>query len=192
MSPCPFPTTITITPRALQHHYTRGILPPASTLFLHLHLLLWFLVLLCNINNSTVIFLHTVKWLNSSIWPIDGTLIGTTTPDQNGPGSNANKRVLCIPWRSSNGTLQSDCLVSYRDPRGGGSLTRLKRCNRCILQTRWLGCKSIYFLAKINMLIYAASSWMVLNCLFTFKSRKSSPIWIFIRQNYSMSESFIE
>ena len=30
-------------------------------------------------------------FLNRSIWPIDGTLTGTTTPDQSQPGSNDNE-----------------------------------------------------------------------------------------------------
>ena len=33
----------------------------------------------------------------SSIWPIDRTLLGTTTQDQSGPGSDDNKGILCIP-----------------------------------------------------------------------------------------------
>ena len=32
--------------------------------------------------------------VNNSIWLIDGTLIGTTTPGQSGPGSNNNKEIL--------------------------------------------------------------------------------------------------
>ena len=31
------------------------------------------------------------KWLNSSIWPIDGILTGTTTPDQSEPESKGNE-----------------------------------------------------------------------------------------------------
>ena len=34
------------------------------------------------------------KGLNSSIWPIDGTLTGTTTLGQSGSGNNGNKGVL--------------------------------------------------------------------------------------------------
>ena len=30
-------------------------------------------------------------FLNRSIWPMDGTLTRTTTPDQSGPGSNGNE-----------------------------------------------------------------------------------------------------
>ena len=37
------------------------------------------------------------KWLNLYIWPIDGTLIGSTTPNQSGPKSNGNEGVLCSP-----------------------------------------------------------------------------------------------
>ena len=38
---------------------------------------------------------------NSSIWPIDMTLSGATTPVQSEPVSNANGEVLCIPQSSS-------------------------------------------------------------------------------------------
>ena len=31
------------------------------------------------------------KWLDSSIWPILGTLASSTTPGQSGPGSNGNE-----------------------------------------------------------------------------------------------------
>ena len=52
------------------------------------------------------------KWfINKSIWPIDGTLTGTTTPGQSGTGSNGNKRVLHSPQSSRTETRYS--LVSY-------------------------------------------------------------------------------
>ena len=56
-------------------------------------------VLLSNTNNSIkhVICFHTVKLLNSSIWPIDMTLTVTTTLGQSGPGSNSNEGVLHVP-----------------------------------------------------------------------------------------------
>ena len=38
--------------------------------------------------------LHTVKWVNSYVWFLDGTLIGITTLGWSGPGSNSNKGVL--------------------------------------------------------------------------------------------------
>ena len=50
----------------------------------------------------------------SSIWPIDRTLSGVTTPGQSGSGSDGNEGELCIPQSSSiTGTSSSDCLVSY-------------------------------------------------------------------------------
>ena len=51
---------------------------------------------------------------NSSIWPMDRTLSGATTPGQSGPGSDGNERVLRIPQSSSIAEASSlDCLVSY-------------------------------------------------------------------------------
>ena len=51
---------------------------------------------------------------NISIWPIDKTLSGATTPGQSGPGSDGNKGVHCIPQSSSiTEASPSDCLVSY-------------------------------------------------------------------------------
>ena len=38
----------------------------------------------------------------SSIWAIDKTLSGATTPGQSRPGSEGNKEVLRIPQSSSN------------------------------------------------------------------------------------------
>ena len=50
----------------------------------------------------------------SSIWPIDRTLSGATTPGQSGRGNDGNEGVFRIPQGSSiTGTLPSDCLVSY-------------------------------------------------------------------------------
>ena len=47
----------------------------------------------------------------SSIWPIDRTLSGATTPGHSRPGINGNEGVLHIPQSSSIiGTLPSDCL----------------------------------------------------------------------------------
>ena len=49
----------------------------------------------------------------SSIWPIDRTLLGATTPGQSEPWSDSNEGVLCIPKSSSiTGTSPSDCFVS--------------------------------------------------------------------------------
>ena len=70
-----------------------------------------------------------------SIWPKDNTLSGATTPGQSGPGSNGSEGVLHIPQISKARALPSDGLMSYPGHSlvGGGDLTPLQRCSRCIL-----------------------------------------------------------
>ena len=67
--------------------------------------------------SKTILFqtvLFSISTQFSSIWPIDRTLSGATTPGQSGPGSNGNEGVLHIPQCSSiTGASPSDCLVSY-------------------------------------------------------------------------------
>ena len=48
------------------------------------------------------------KWLNSSIWPKGGSVIGTTRPSQRGPGSNVNEEVVYILQSSKTGASPSD------------------------------------------------------------------------------------
>ena len=51
---------------------------------------------------------------NSSIWPIDRTLSGATTPGQSGSGSNGNEGVYQIPQSSIiTGALPFNFLASY-------------------------------------------------------------------------------
>ena len=50
---------------------------------------------------------------NGSIWAIDRTLSGTTTPGQSGPGSDGNQEVLCILQSSKTGASPSNYLISY-------------------------------------------------------------------------------
>ena len=70
----------------------------------------------------------------SSIWLIDRTLSGATTPGQNGPGCDGNEGALCILQSSSiTGASPSDCFMSYKKTRWG-SLSSLQRCSRYILQ----------------------------------------------------------
>ena len=52
------------------------------------------------------------KWLNNSIWPIDGTQTGTTTPSQGGPRSNGNEGVLHISQSSKTRVSPLDGLVT--------------------------------------------------------------------------------
>ena len=67
---------------------------------------------------SKVVLFQTIQFSISkqlsSIWPIDRTLLGTTTPGQNWHGGDGNEVMLHIPQSSSTtGTSPSDCLVSY-------------------------------------------------------------------------------
>ena len=65
-------------------------------------------------NLAWVICLNTIQILNSSIWLIDRTLSGVTTPSQCGPGSDGNEEVLHISQSFSiTEALASDCLMSY-------------------------------------------------------------------------------
>ena len=59
---------------------------------------------------------------NSSIWPIDKTLSGATTPGQSGPGTNGNEGVPFNHQSSKTGVTSSDYLVSYPGHSGGGLL----------------------------------------------------------------------
>ena len=83
---------------------------------------------------------------NSSIWPINRTLSGATTPGLSGPGSDGNERVLCIPYSSSiTEASLSDYLMSCEGQSLIVSLTSLQRCSWYIVQpqptgpqdTRW-------------------------------------------------------
>ena len=75
-------------------YLTQNILFNINHLFAYIFI--WFQVFLCNTNNSISqsFVLHTVKWSNSSIYPIDGTLTGTITPGEGGLESNGNEGVL--------------------------------------------------------------------------------------------------
>ena len=58
----------------------------------------------------------------SSIWPIDRTLSGATTPEQSGPRRDGNNEVLRIPQSSNmSGASPSGCFVSF----AGHSLARV-------------------------------------------------------------------
>ena len=111
---------------------------------------------------ETVLF-QTIQFsmiiLFSSIWPIDRTLSGATTPGQSGPGSNGNEEVLRIS-QNSNITVTSAlyCLVSYQDIRWRRHLTPLQRRSQCILQPQpteqgdWRIKKLFEFFGKIEIL----------------------------------------
>ena len=64
---------------------------------------------------------------NSSIWPIDMTLSGATTPGQSGSGSNGSEGVFHIIQSSSiTGASLSDCLVSYPGHSMGDSSAEMQ------------------------------------------------------------------
>ena len=91
--------------------------------------------------------LHTVKWFNSSIWPIDGTLTGVTTQSLSGPGSNGNEEVLHIPQSSRTEDSPSDGLMSYQGHLLVGSyLFAEMQSMYSISQADWASlCVIIYF-----------------------------------------------
>ena len=53
--------------------------------------------------------------INSSIWPIDGTVTGTTILSNSRPESNSIEGVLHIPQNFKTETSTSDFLVSYQE-----------------------------------------------------------------------------
>ena len=97
---------------------------------------------------------------NSSIWPIDRTLSGYTTPIQSGAGSN--EWVLSILQCSrKTGTLRSDCLRSYAGHSIGESYSSAEM-------------KSVYSTGIAN--------WAVEICICSFSMTVSllTPIYIYI------------
>ena len=79
-------------------------------------------------NLALVICLHFGLMSNSSIWPIDRTLSGATTPGQSWPGSNGNEGVLRIPQSSNiTGALPWLLNVIFRILVVGGGVLPLPR-----------------------------------------------------------------
>ena len=73
-----------------------------------------------NVKTANVKIQFSVSTQFTSIWPIDRTLLGVTTPGQSGLGSDGNEGVLYIFQSASiTGASPSDCLVSYQDIRWG-------------------------------------------------------------------------
>ena len=72
---------------------------------------------------------------------------------QSGHGSNGNEGVLCIPQSCSITWASAlDCLVSYLGHSfgGGGCLTPVNRCSRCMLQPQPTGLVDLGVIAKKN------------------------------------------
>ena len=92
-----------------------------------------------SLNVKTVLFQaiqFSIKTLFSSIWPIDRTLLGVTTPGQSGSGSDDNEYSPKLQhyW---NCTMRLFSHIS-RTLVGCG-LTLLQRSSRCILQPQTTG-----------------------------------------------------
>ena len=77
---------------------------------------------------QTILFSISTQF--SSIWPIDRTLSGATTPGQSGPGSDGNEGVLCIPQRLF--SVLSRTLI-------GGVLPLCRDAIGVIYSPNWLG-----------------------------------------------------
>ena len=61
------------------------------------------------------------KWLNISIWPIDGTQTCTTTQGKSRPKSNGNERVLHLPQSSKMASPLDSLVLNPGHPFGGKS-----------------------------------------------------------------------
>ena len=98
-----------------------------------------------------------------SIWPIDRTLLGATTPGQSGPGSDGNEGVLHIPQSSSiTGASSSDCLMSYLRHLIREGLTPLQRCNVSYNRSQ-LGYhrSDFHVVVKLSITIHALSVYVL-------------------------------
>ena len=76
----------------------------SSIAIYHFHIVKWFSVMQSNNNNS--IRTQMVSSINSSSWPMDGTLTG-----QSGSGSNGNEVIRHILQSSRTGTSTLDSLT---------------------------------------------------------------------------------
>ena len=74
-------------------------------------------------NLTSIICLHTVKWLNSSVWPTD-----TTSPSQCRPGSNDYEEVIYISLSSRTRASPSDAVSYSGQLLWGGVFTFAKIC----------------------------------------------------------------
>ena len=79
---------------------------------------------------------------NSSIWPIDRTPSGATTPDQSRPGSNGNEGVLHSPkLQDKSLTIKWFSVISRTLINGGGGSAEML----CILQSQPIGQKNSFW-----------------------------------------------
>ena len=113
---------------------------------------------------KTILFpviLFSISTQFNSVWPIDSTLSGLTTPGQSVPWSNGNEEVLRILQMSSiTGTLPSNCLVSFSGILIGGGLTPVQGCSWCILQPQPIGRWNTWnFTIVCKLLVLVRKGW---------------------------------
>ena len=92
-------------------HFVDNIHKGAWAVFLHP--VKWFQLLLYNSHNFYIS--HSFALIFSSLWPIVKTLLGATTPSQNGCRSNSNNRIYHIFQISKSEVLSSDSFMLYQD-----------------------------------------------------------------------------
>ena len=84
-----------------------------------------------------IILIKYKQFANSSFLYVDETLTGMTSPDQNGPGSNGNKRVLYTLQSSTSGASTLDVVSCYTQwvslPFLAGVLPLCVKYIQCIL-----------------------------------------------------------
>ena len=142
VSPCPFPSTITITPWAPQvflsntnnlHTVVCFQVFLSNTNILHtvlwfqvfqpnidnLHTVVWFQVFLFNINNLHTVVRFQVFLSNTNnspkIYFTERTKTGTSFPEQNRHGSNGNEGIHHTPEDSVTGASPSDTIYWIED-----------------------------------------------------------------------------
>ena len=97
----------------------------------------------------------------SSIWLIDRTLSGATTPGQSGPGSDGNEGVLHIPQSSSiTEASPSDCLVSYTGHSFGVFYSSAEM-------------QSVYSAAPVDWVKFGFVFFLFFFCLMSYQ-----PLWV--------------
>ena len=118
-----------------------------------MHTVKWFEVLLYNSHNLTsVICLHTV----CSIWPIDRTLSGATTPGQGGPEAKAMKGYSTFPKSPRMEPCHQIVYCHIQD-----TLSSLQRCIRCILQPQVTGLMQFRVISRTpHFLGRRGGSWL--------------------------------
>ena len=108
---------------------------------------------------------------NSSIRPIDRTLLGATTPGRSGPESNVNERVLCISQNFRTGASPSDHLMFIFKTlvEGRGNLTPQQICSQCIQQQSIYMGMCVYICVRVYMYVCVYVCMYVYVCVCVYR-----------------------